>query len=60
MKTAKRGHRSRRVEGYVLRLTGPLERHEVEALHIEIRALAKRHRLVIGGISVRRGTSRTT
>jgi hypothetical protein len=43
--------------GYVVQLTGPLDRHEAEALQIEIRALAKRHRLAIGDISVRRVTT---
>lgn len=41
-------------EGYVIRLTGPLDRHEAEALQVEIRALARRHRLAIGEISVRK------
>lgn len=40
--------------GYRIELTGALGRHETEALQIELRALAKRHGLVIEGMSVRR------
>jgi hypothetical protein len=43
--------------GCVLRLTGRLDRHESEALQVEIRTLAKRHGLAIDHISVRRVTS---
>lgn len=39
---------------YVIRMTGPLERHEAEALQIEIKALAKQHGLMIDGITMRR------
>jgi hypothetical protein len=56
-KTASRIRRSaarRPVQGYAIRLSGPLDRHEMEALKLEIRALAKRHRLVIDDITVRR------
>lgn len=42
---------------YVVRLTGCLERHEAEALQVEIKALAKQHGLVIRDITVRRGAS---
>jgi len=39
---------------YRIELSGPLDRHETEALQLEIRALAKRHGLTIGDFSVRR------
>ena len=41
-------------KGYVIELTGPLDRHEAEVLQVEIKALAKRHRLMIDDITVRR------
>ena len=50
-----RGGAARRpFKGYVIELTGALDRHEAEALQLEIRALAKRHRLVIDAITTRR------
>jgi hypothetical protein len=42
--------------GYVIQLTGRFDRHESEALQVEIRTLAKRHGLAIDHISVRRVT----
>jgi len=49
------GHDTRRPSArYRIALSGPLDRHETEALQLEIRALAKRHGLMIGDFSVRR------
>jgi hypothetical protein len=39
---------------YFIRKTGPLDRHEAEALQIEIKALARQHGLMIDGITMRR------
>ncbi len=36
---------------YRVALSGPLDRHETEALQVEIKALAKRHGVTIGNIS---------
>jgi hypothetical protein len=41
-------------ETYRIEVTGRLDRHETEALQLEIRALAKRHGLTVRDISVRR------
>ena len=41
-------------DSYRVRLTGRLDRHEAEELQVELRALAKRHGLAVGNISVRR------
>jgi hypothetical protein len=49
--------RRRPREGHVIQVTGRLDRHETEALQVEIRTLAKRYRLSIGHISVRRVTT---
>lgn len=49
--------RRRPREGYIIQVTGRLDRHEAEALQVEIRTLAKRHRLAIDHISVRRVTT---
>jgi hypothetical protein len=43
-------------DGYRVHLTGRLDRHEAEELQVELRALAKRHGLAVGDISVRRAT----
>ena len=48
------GSTRRPSERYRIELTGPLDRHETEALQLEIRALAKRHGLTIGDIGARR------
>ena len=41
-------------QSYRVALTGPLDRHEREALQVEIRVLAKRHGVTIRDISVGR------
>ena len=49
----------RPVERYRIELSGALDRHETEALQLEIRVLAKRHGLTIRDVSVRRRTRAT-
>jgi len=44
----------RPTSAYRIVLAGALDRHETEALQIEIKTLAKRHGLTIDDISVRR------
>jgi homoserine dehydrogenase len=44
-------------EGYVIKLIGRFDRHEAEALRVEIKVLAKRHRLAISDVDVRRVTA---
>jgi hypothetical protein len=49
--------RRRPRKGHVIQVTGRLDRHQAEALQVEIKALAKRYRLSIDHISVRRVTT---